>query len=341
MSQFGLFYEGVRWDIPSEGGAACLSYLSETRRLFETLFFTIIYGSLLLWCIPRLKLPIDERYAPRKHIAWITMIHCLVFGIEIGYKLTARSLIFIFNPCHALTAVQIWLLFAKPSSFVTAVFRLHLHGINGTLLALLLPTAGTRTPALRVIYFVQHILILLIPACILDQRSIVFIRELSSRVINPIQLDAFLLYLAVYSIEPLGDFHWVLTSLSIQTLYHFLFLQPLGMLTHANLNQMLCPFPADPFAGPHYRIAAMIHQPVLILLSGKLYSIIVLWLQQSIKSPNFLKPLCSSFHWLPGLAITWSNSNKATANQIICEKTVERRPRSLEELFQTQNGWFL
>lgn len=107
MLQFGLFYEGVRWDIPSEGGAACLSYLSKTRRLFETLFFTFVYGSLLLWCIPRLKLPVDERYAPRKHIAWITMIHCLVFGVEIGYKLTARSLIFIFNPCHALTAVQV------------------------------------------------------------------------------------------------------------------------------------------------------------------------------------------------------------------------------------------
>lgn len=101
---------------------------------------------------------------------------------------------------------------------------------------------------------------------------------------------------------------------------------------------MLCPSPSDPFAGPHYRIAAMIHQPMLILLSGKLYSIIVLWLQQSIKSPNFLKPLCSSFHWLPGLTIISRNPTKAIADQIVCEKTIERRPRSLEELFQTQSS---
>ncbi|KAM3182299.1 hypothetical protein ACTXT7_012675 [Hymenolepis weldensis] len=144
--------------------------------------------------------------------------------------------------------------------------------------------------------------------------------------------------LTAYSIEPLGDFHWVLTSLSIQVLYHFLFLQPMGMLSHANLNQMLCPALSDPFAGPYYRIAAMIHQPILILIIGKLYSIVALWLQQGIKSPNFIKPLISSFHWLPGLAIILGNPDKATPHPIVCEKTGERRPRSLEELFQTQRS---
>ncbi|VUZ47560.1 unnamed protein product [Hymenolepis diminuta] len=313
MSQFGIFYEGVRWDIPSEGGSACRSYLSMTQRIFETIFFTLLYGSLLLWCIPKLKLPFDKRYTSSKHLHWIRLIQCFIFGVEIGYKLTARSLIFIFNPCHAITAVQILLLFAKPSSFTTAIFRLHLHGINGTLLALIFPTTATRTPALRVIYFVQHILIFLIPACILDQNS-------------------------AYSIEPLGDFHWVLTSLAIQVLYHFLFLQPMSLLSHANLNQMLCPALSDPFAGPYYRIAAMIHQPILILIIGKLYSIVALWLQQGIKSPNFIKPLISSFHWLPGLAIILGNPDKTTPQPIICEKTGERRPRSLGELFQTQRS---
>ncbi|VDO04961.1 unnamed protein product [Rodentolepis nana] len=313
MSRFGVFYEGVRWDIPSEGGSACLSYLSMSQRFFETLFFTIVYGSLLLWCIPRLKLPFDKKHSSSNHLNWLKLFYCLIFGVEIGYKLTARSLIFIFNPCHAITAIQIWLLFAKPSSFITAVFRLHLHGINGTLLALILPTTGTRTPILRVIYFVQHILILLIPASILDQNS-------------------------VYSIEPFGDFHWVLTSMAIQVLYHFLLLQPMGMLSHANLNQMLCPSLSDPFAGPYYRIAAMIHQPLLILFIGKLYSIIVLWLQQVIKSPNFIKPLISSFHWLPGLAIILDNPDKTTPQAMVCEKTEERRPQSLKELFQTQRS---
>ena len=107
MPHFGLFYEGVRWDIPSEGGSACLSFLSSTQRLFETLIFTFFYGGLFLWCFPELKLPVDKKYPPHKRFAWITMMHCLVFGIEIGYKLTARSLIFILNPCHVLTIIQV------------------------------------------------------------------------------------------------------------------------------------------------------------------------------------------------------------------------------------------
>ncbi|KAM7535217.1 hypothetical protein Aperf_G00000098985 [Anoplocephala perfoliata] len=227
-------------------------------------------------------------------------------------SLLARSLLFIFNPCHALTAVQVWLLFAKPSSFTTAIFRLHLHGINGALLALVFPTMATRKPALRVIYFIQHILILLIPACILDQNS-------------------------AYSIEPLADFHWVFTSMATQVLYHFLFLQPLAIVSCVNLNQMLCPSVHDPFAGPYYRIAAMIHQPILILILGKLYSIVVLWLQQCIKSPKFLKPLISSLQQLLELATILGNQTKDNPQPIVCESKVERRSHSPKELFQT-NG---
>ncbi|VDD82183.1 unnamed protein product [Mesocestoides corti] len=340
MFDFGLFYDGILWNVQGEGGAECLSFLSLTQRFIETVFFTVIYGFLVLWCVPRLKLPLSNRNAPPKHNHWLAMTHCLVFGAEIGYKLSSRSLIFIFNPCHVLTAVQvsfkpicshqpqIWLLFAQPSSFVTAVFRLHLHCINGTLLALIFPITSTRKasyfginnlfivcvtdltlvwfapdfpPALQVIYFVQHVLILVIPAYILDQNS-------------------------VYSTEPLGDFNWVLTSLAIQTLYHFLFLQPLSLLTHANLNQMLCPSPSDPFAGPYYRIAAMIHQPLLIIVLGKLYSIVVLSFHKSVEPFSVLRPLCSSFHWLLGLSVTTSVPTKSD-----CDKICERKFCSMEE----------
>lgn len=113
----------------------------------------------------------------------------------------------------------------------------------------------------------------------------------------------------------------------------FIFFQ----LTQVNLNQMLCPSPSDPFAGTYYRIAAMVHQPLLIIFLGKFYSIVVLWLQQSIKSPDFLKALCSSFHWLPGVAIISRTSNLSTTDQRVGENSVERRPHSLKELFQVQS----
>ncbi|GAA55214.1 hypothetical protein CLF_107291 [Clonorchis sinensis] len=44
---------------------------------------------------------------------------------------------------------------------------------------------------------------------------------------------------------------------------------------------MLCPAITDPFAGPHYRVMAMVHQPPLILILGKCISCFSLSLSSS------------------------------------------------------------
>ncbi len=113
MGFFGLFYDGVLWDIPGEGGAACWSYLPVKQRALETVIYTVASILVLMWSMPKLKLPMDRQYKINRSTLFtgITVVHCLVFGAELGHKISSRSLIFIFNPCHMLTAIQVSFLF--------------------------------------------------------------------------------------------------------------------------------------------------------------------------------------------------------------------------------------
>nr|XP_054933540.1 transmembrane protein 164-like isoform X2 [Dermacentor andersoni] len=151
--------------------------------------------------------------------------------------------------------LQIVMLAAPPTScLLTVLFRVHIHWLNGPLLALLFPVLNTRLlPLEQEVYWVQHGLMLAVP-CYLMRLG------------------------GVFSTEPLADLSWGLLSLALQYLYHFLVLQSLALVTEVNLNSMLCPAVSDPFYGPHYRLWALAHQFLLVLVAGKLYTTVCAWL---------------------------------------------------------------
>lgn len=265
---FDWTYKGVDHSFPGNGGLECRDFLGLPQRYWESGAASVVALLALILSYPRLRLPPKSRhcdpaclrqsasvaqaatvYEPvGKRILLLLM--CLTFGIELGFKFATRRMIWIGNPCHLATMMQIFILSAPPSRIVTAAFRLHMHMLTGAPIAILFPVINTRLlPFETGVYFLQHVLMLVIPF--------------------------YCLWLGDPFIpEKLGDFSWAMTSFGLLFLYHFIPLQFLAYISQVNLNNMLCPAVSDPFRGKFYRLFAIGHQFVLIPTLGKLFVLI-------------------------------------------------------------------
>ncbi|KAH8853381.1 Mitotic checkpoint protein BUB3 [Schistosoma japonicum] len=203
-------YFGVNTSIEGTGGQSCVNYITTKRRLLESACVCIIF----MYTLHRsyFKLNFDNPRHPivqTKFRQILLLLHTFVFGIEIGFKLATSTLIWVLNPCHILTILQILLLASSRPSLRTVIFRIHVHMMNGPLLALTFPVLNTR-----------------------------FVSVFKVAILLSFLTSLFVLTTGEFSVEPIDDFSWVTFSLSIQVLYHFLILQPIA-LTGKNLIILL------------------------------------------------------------------------------------------------------
>lgn len=134
-------YSGIDLAIDGTGGEACVNYLPMWQRVIESLSFVLISMGLISWSWSKLTVPLplpqrqvspspskngevdhcgsgydketsECRVSCQVHHDWpgrriVLLIHSLTFGVEIGYKLSSRSVLWLLNPCHMVTAVQV------------------------------------------------------------------------------------------------------------------------------------------------------------------------------------------------------------------------------------------
>ena len=103
-----VLYGGIRPDIPGHGGEECARYLSPRQMLGETLLSTamMVVVGILAWrsfTLPRV-FPKHEDL-PSKRLLLTFM--CLMFGVEIGYKVCTRSALYLLNPCHVIATIEV------------------------------------------------------------------------------------------------------------------------------------------------------------------------------------------------------------------------------------------
>ncbi|XP_062562279.1 transmembrane protein 164 [Armigeres subalbatus] len=200
-----------------------------------------------------------------KQLLLVTMT--LTLGVEVGFKFATRTVIYILNPCHITTIIQIYLLACnKPKKSTTALFRLQMNFLNGPLLAFMFPETDSRQLPLEAsIYWIQHALMCIIPVFLLR-------------------------YGGVYNMEAMNDFTWNVIGYAIIILYHYIVLQIVSIPTQVNLNHMLCPAIKDPFDGPNYRAMAVVHEAILCTLLCKIVTFIFNPLPPPIiTNPPFIK----------------------------------------------------
>lgn len=103
-----VLYGGIRPDVPGHGGEECAAYLSKRTMLFETFLSTSmmvtvgVFGA-YTYTMPKFFLP--EKHANAKRVLLVVM--CLIFGVEIGYKICSRQVLYLLNPCHVITAIEV------------------------------------------------------------------------------------------------------------------------------------------------------------------------------------------------------------------------------------------
>uniref|UniRef100_A0A1B6CIB0 Transmembrane protein 164 n=1 Tax=Clastoptera arizonana TaxID=38151 RepID=A0A1B6CIB0_9HEMI len=134
-------YTGVNITVAGNGGLECTQFLTMKTRIIETMFVMFLTFPLMKWGFKNLS-PLDVNFntfvePTGKRVLLVLM--SLIWGIEIGFKFSSKTVIFLLNPCHVTTAIQIYLLSANPSKWVAAIFRFHLNCMNGAVLALTFP----------------------------------------------------------------------------------------------------------------------------------------------------------------------------------------------------------
>ena len=132
-----FLYGGVDFSVAGEGGPECADFITPHRRLTET----VVFGSLGLlvivqsWGTVRLERnnneDRDRKYQYRPARQCLLLLFAVTFGLEVGFKLSTGQVLWLLNPCHVLTVIQLFLLASPNTRLSNTVFRLHIYWLTG------------------------------------------------------------------------------------------------------------------------------------------------------------------------------------------------------------------
>lgn len=110
-------YGGVDPKFEGNGGPECAAFLTPKQRLLESLVIismSVVEIALALRKISSSKEQKEgakgncksEQAGPANNLLLVAL--CLTFGVEVGFKFATKTVIYLLNPCHVVTMMQVW-----------------------------------------------------------------------------------------------------------------------------------------------------------------------------------------------------------------------------------------
>lgn len=109
-------YGGVDPKFEGNGGPECAAFLNPQQRTIETLIIVLVslveVGVALKKIGTSTTLGVVGKDPPKakedslgKNLLLVAL--CLTFGVEVGFKFATKTVIYLLNPCHVITMVQV------------------------------------------------------------------------------------------------------------------------------------------------------------------------------------------------------------------------------------------
>lgn len=107
---WGWAFDGVNASIPRNTGPECSEYLSIKRHWIEGVIVCFMCCCALKWAVKNAK-PLLVNYSTVHSMTagkqLLQIIMTFTLGMELGFKLSQRSVIYILNPCHITSIIQV------------------------------------------------------------------------------------------------------------------------------------------------------------------------------------------------------------------------------------------
>ncbi len=104
------------------GGPECAAFLSPRQRILETLVVVSLTIMQVVVAFKKLNVPKEVRDVGKdgrrsKEDTWgknlLLVALCMTFGVEVGFKFATKTVIYLLNPCHVVTMVQVSMFLMK------------------------------------------------------------------------------------------------------------------------------------------------------------------------------------------------------------------------------------